>query len=76
MTLQNCQQERSRDNLDENIPTTPNTNIEDDKFTLQDQGTQGNVSLALSMNRQPSFCKYVLEPLALALLDSALLFFC
>ena len=67
--MQDCQKKRSRDNLVENIPTTPSTNVEDDNFTLRDQGMQENISLALSMNLQPSFCKYVIWPLALALLD-------
>ena len=45
--MQDCQQKRCRDNLVENIPTTPSTNVEDDKFTLQDQGTQGKCFLGL-----------------------------
>ena len=66
--MQDCQHKRFRDNLVENIPTTPSS--EDNKFTLP--GTKGrkeNVSLALSMNLQPPFCKYVIWPLALALFD-------
>ena len=42
-----CQQKRCRDNLVENIPTTPSTNVEDDKFTLRDQGTQEKYFLGL-----------------------------
>ena len=38
--MQDCQQKRCRDNLVENIPTTPSTNVEDDNFTLRNQGTQ------------------------------------
>ena len=45
--MQDCQQKRFRDNLVENIPTTPSTNVEDDKFTLRDQGTQGKCFLGL-----------------------------
>ena len=71
--MQDCKQKRSRENLVENIPTTPSTNVEDDKFTLRDQGMQGNVSLALSMNLQSSFCKYVIWPLALSLLDKSMM---
>ena len=41
--MQNCQQKRSRDNLVENNPT----NVEDDKFTLRDQMTQGTCFLGL-----------------------------
>ena len=65
MTMQDCQQKRCRD-----IPTTPSTNVEDDKFPhYGTKGRKKNVSLALSMKLQPSFCKYVIWPLALALLD-------
>ena len=52
--MQDCQQKHCRDNLVENIPMTP---------------SKENVSLVLSMNLQPSFCKYVIWPLALSLLD-------
>ena len=45
--MQDCQQKRCRDNLVENIPTTPSTNVEDDKFTLRDQGTQDKCFLGL-----------------------------
>ena len=60
--MQDCQQKRSRDNLVENILTTINSHS-------GIKGRKENVSLALSMTLQPSFCKYVIWPLALALLD-------
>ena len=51
--MQDCQQERSRDNLVANIPTTPRTSVEDDKFTLGDQGTHGKCFLGL-INESPA----------------------
>ena len=51
--MQDCQQKRCRDNLVENIPTTPSTNVEDGKFTLRDQGTQGKCFLSL-INESPA----------------------
>ena len=45
--MHDCQQKRCRDNLFENIPTTPSTKVEDDKFTLRDQGTQEKCFLGL-----------------------------
>ena len=45
--MQDCQQKRCRDNLVENIPTASSTNVEDDKFTLRDQGTQEKCFLDL-----------------------------
>ena len=51
--MQDCQQKRSRDNLVENIPPTPSTNVEDVKFTLRDQGTHEKCFLGL-INESPA----------------------
>ena len=67
--MQDCQQKRCRDNLVENIPTTPSTNVEDDKFTLRDEGTQEKCFLGLIDESPALILQYVIWPLALSLLD-------
>ena len=58
--MQDCQQQRCRDNLVENIPTTPSTNVEDDKFTLRDQETQEKCFLGL-IDESPALILHICD---------------